>query len=364
MRILMNCFDFLKKSFEPFLPEDTLDYFWLAEGNSYPLKDPKMERRRQSRFNFVYDFLAFRKRLRSGAFDSYDVIHINNWFNFLLIKYKQPHQVWVAHSHGIHLGLNDKIALSQSKGIKRLLGEFFFPLLSKLLIRSIRKFDLYFVSIPNAQQYAWLIRKDAVWLPNPIEPRWFTRPKETKIEGRPAVFLASRLHPIKNPVFAFHLFDRIQEKYPDAKLHLITYGRKYAQEDKYASLIRRHHNAIIWHDWMSQESLASLYASTDLVLGAFYPKDYYANLNLVELEAMATGGCVVAHDAYEYIKRPLRDLPGLALSLLESKHARTAYVKASRAYVKDVHGPKQVALNYRKELEKAFRRISQSPSSG
>lgn len=350
MRILMNCFDYLLKAYSPYLPDDTFSHFWITWGNKYPLQPPRLEKERLSPFNFWYDHKRLKHALRKGELDDYDVIHINNWFNFSLVNYKKPHQIWIAQSHGVHLGLQDRIAISQSKGVKKCLAWLFAPLISRAIKKHIRKFDLYLVAIPNALPYAQKIRNDAIWMPNPVQADpFFKGKKPKKLSGGPHILLASRLHPIKNPRFAFCIFEEVLQAFPQAKLHLIKYGsysRDFAQEGRYATLLDRHERRIVWHDLMPKKKLAGLYAQMDLVIGSVFPKTFYANLNLVELEAMAAGTPVVAHDRYEFIKKPLEELPGFAVMLLKDRKLREDYVRRARAYVEKNHKDAALAKRY------------------
>jgi len=283
---------------------------------------------------------------KSGEIAKYTVIHINNWENFLNIKYKKPHQIWIAESHGIHIGLNDKIAISQSRGVKKLIGNLLFRIFSRLIIKSIKKFDIYLVAIPNALRYAKMIRSDVAWLPNPINDYFFEKIKPTPLDGSPAVFFPTRFHPVKNPLFGIKIFERILRKYPKAKLHIIKYGKNLSQEDKYVKQLSRLSKHIVYHNLLKKEELAVMYHSADLVLGAFNQNEYYANLNLIELEAMACGAAVIAHDKYEFIKKDLDELPDMALKLIEDSKFKSRYIEQSKKYVRKIHSAEKIAKKY------------------
>jgi len=331
IKFFMNCFDFMGKAIENKLPNFKFTYYFTKSNN---------------KFKFIKDYFEVKQLLNEGHLDSFKVIHINNWFNFLLIKYKKPHQIWIAESHGIHMGLNDKIAISQSRGVKKLIGNLLFRIFSRLIIKSIKKFDIYLVAIPNALRYAKMIRSDAAWLPNPINDYFFEKIKPTPLDGSPAVFFPTRFHPVKNPLFGIKIFERILRKYPKAKLHLIKYGKNLSQEDKYVKQLSRLSKNIVYHNLLKKEELAAMYRSADLVLGAFNQNEYYANLNLIELEAMACGAAVIAHDKYEFIKKDLDELPDMALKLIEDSKFKSRYIEQSKKYVRKIHSAEKIAKKY------------------
>ena len=331
-KILFNGFKFFPDALEPFLKKDyDLKFYFPKPG----------------KFDFIKNYLNFKSMCKKGKIDEFDIIHINNWENFFNIKYKKPHQIWIAHSHGIHIGLNDKIALSQSSTTKKLMSLLFYKFIIRILRKSIKKFDIYLVAIPNALKYAKMIRKDAIWLPNPISESFFEYNKNTKIKGKPVVFMPSRFHPIKNPEFGLMIFEKIKMKYPEAILHIIEYGSHLSQDNKYKNLIDKYGDDLIKYKFMNQKDLINMYKSADVVLGSFYKKDYYANLNLVELEAMASGAAVVSHDKYEFIKKDLDKLPEFTLKLLKDDKFRLKYIKDSKRYVKNFHSAKKVAKIYK-----------------
>lgn len=339
IKIFVNCFDFFSNAIKKRISADFY-YFFTSKGGA---------------LSFLFDYFDLRKKLRKGELSDMDVIHISNWFNFQLIKYKRENQIWIAHTHGIHAGLDDEIALSQSKGLLKIIGSIIIKPLSRNIRKSIKQFDAYIVSIPNALPYAKKIRSDATWIPNPIEERFFDKILPKKLEGKPSIFMPSRLHSVKNPDFAFNLFKEILKKYPEAKLHIIKYPARHAQEDRYTNTISKLSKHIISHELIPREDLLSYYRGADLVLGAFNKNYFYANMNLVELEAMAAEGAVICHDKYEFIKMDMSEMKKLAFKLIEDKKFRIKYIKESKEYVKRIHGPDNVAKEYKKVLSKFFK---------
>jgi len=342
MKILINGFKFIKESLDKCSDFKTTFLF------------PK-----SSRFDFITNYLLFRRFIKSGKYKEFDVIYVNNWENILNIppKDKRNDQVWITESHGIHIGLDYKIGASQSTGIKKIFAYLFGSFIHSLIARQMEKFDINYVAIPNALPYAKKIRKDSMWLPNPVDTTEFSSSGGKKdLEGSPAVVYPTRLHSVKNPKFAFHLFKEIKAKYPCAKLHLIRYPKRFTEDSVYKNELHELRKDIVWHDFMRRENLPAFYRGADLILGSFSQNHYYANLNLVELEAMACGAAVVACDKYEFIKRELHGLPDFALRLLEDKKFREKYIRDSIAYVKKVHSIENLYTTVKRDIEATIRR--------
>ncbi len=342
IKFFMDCFDFIGKEISTKRSDITFSFYYTQS---------------RWRFNFLSDFLEVRQKAKSGELDKYDVVHINNWFNFLLVRYRRPGQVWIAESHAFHLGLDFWGATADSSLPLKMFGAVFCYPLHLLLRRSIKKFDLYYVAIPNLLEKAKEVRPDATWLPNPVSGSPVTR-KLGKMEGRPAIFYPTRLHRMKSPEFGFVIFDKILERYPEAKLHLIRYHPNHSQYAHYRSLLKRYEQYIVWHDFVPREQLPAFYASFDIVLGAFGK----GLLNLVELEAMTVGAPVVSYDRYEFIKRELDELPSFAVELLEDEKKRKAYAREGRAYVARAHNPATVGKTYLKNVRGKLEALKSSPS--
>ena len=338
----MNCFYFLAEGIKKYLPNFKFKYYSLPN---------------KSRFGFYLDYYSLLKKITDSNnlyLKKYSVIHINNYVSFLLIKYKKPGQVWIAESHGYHFGLGIKESLADSEFIIKLVGFIFGSIFQPILRNRMKKFDVYCVAIPNILEAAKKVRKDAFWLPNPISDFWFEKHKNIKVDGSPAIFFPTRLHKMKEPEHGFEIFENILKKYPNAKLHLVKYPERFSQYFFYETFLEKHKERIVWHNFVKREKLAEMYHSFDLVLGAFGK----GLLNLVELEAMASGAAVVSYDRYEFIKKEIEELPAFALKLLSDKKFKTDYVKHSKEYVKTVHGSEAVAEKYKKIIDSALKKKS------
>jgi glycosyltransferase involved in cell wall biosynthesis len=306
---------------------------------------------KSSRYDFLTNYLLYKKWVIKGRIKEFEYIHINCWENFLNYKYV-PGQISICHSHGIHIGLDKNIGLAQSEGMKKFFGKFYLNFLNKKLIENMKNFDINYVAIPNALPFAKKLREDSLWLPNPVNTDLFKNYNREVYHDAPQILLPTRFHDVKNPAFAFKIFDSLLKTYPGAKLHLINYPKRFTHGDKYLHLIDLYKKKIVWHPFMKRDHLPEFYSQFDLILGAFNPHYYYANLNLVELEAMACKIPVVTHDKYELIKTDLNKLPDLALKLLENPQFKKTYITRCYDYTLDMHGEKSVFKLHQKNLKK------------
>jgi len=308
MKILINCFEHFYNAIKKEI-SDEVDYSFSQT---------------ESRFDFIQDYFEMKKKIKNNELDKYDVIHIQNWVNLLLIKYKKPHQKWVFTSHGYHLGINRKKALEDSSFIMRSVGNIVSLLFFQKFRNCMMNFDKLFVAIPNLLEDVNKFRPDVVWLPNPIDTEVFYPRNKVEMQGEPAIFFPTRIHSMKSPEKGFEIFEEIKKKYPKAKLHLIKYPDKCCQYEWY----EKHLHNVIWHDFVNREDLPELYSSFDLILGSFGK----GLLSLVELEAMMCGGCVVTYDKYE-IKKEFNELTTLSKLLIENKTVKSQYIKDCRNIV-------------------------------
>jgi glycosyltransferase involved in cell wall biosynthesis len=307
-------------------------------------------RNTKSSFEFyIRDILGFRKLMASGKIKKYDVVHINDWENFIQYKKENPNQVSIAESHAFHLGLDLRKGLADSEWWKKTavysLGG---PVFHSLTKKNIKKFDIYYVAIPNLLETAKTIREDAIWLPNPIDTDIFHNSiNKFEVQGDPAIFFPTRIHRMKEPDKGFDMFFKIKKHFPNAKLHLIKYPDRFCQYNLYKSYLDKLKKDIVWHSFVDRKDLPKFYSSFDLVLGAFGK----GLLNLVELEAMACKATVLTYDRYEFVKKELHELPDLGIKLLSDNKFKKRYSLKSYEYVTNVHGIKNVCKIHEKNIK-------------
>jgi len=302
-----------------------------------------------------YDFITnyFLLRKNKERMKEYDVIHVNNWENFVNME-KRDGQVLIAETHGKHPGFDTHgTIISLSSNTKKNITLLLDRMKGHDIVDGIRKADIYYVSTPDLLPQAKKIRKDAQWLPNPVDVEFFeTDCEKIRLAGDPVIFLPSRIHGLKNPLFALGLFKSIKKIYPGAVLHLIKYPRassKLLKEFKEGCVEK---DSYVWHDYMTIERLKQIYKSSDLVLGQF--NNDIACLSLVELNVMASKVPIVTYDPHEIIKVDIPDILNYAFSMLSSDKFRNENIIKNYLYVKDVHCERKVMKLHQENLNRYF----------
>jgi len=338
MRILIHSFYFVGKTIEKYLHTSKF-YYYSYQGNFL--------------VNIIGNLLDFRKKLKTKFFDKYDIIHINAWENIINIppKNKRKNQIWIAETHGLHIGFNDKSFYKTLLPNKRALAFFISIFTKRKMIKKIKSADIYYVSTPNLLSAAKLIRPDVEWLPNPINLDIFKPTGKTiKLEGNPSIFLPTRLHKNKNSLFIIKLLNKIINEFPESKITYVDYGKKSPDETKFIKTIEKNHCKKC--EFLSQEKLATYFRSADLIIGQF--SDVAGN-GLIELQAMACKAPLVSYDIYETIKVDRKDLPKYAIKLINNKTFRTKEIKRNYEYVSKVHNPKTIAKQYLKNIQEVIK---------
>jgi glycosyltransferase involved in cell wall biosynthesis len=313
-----------------------------------------------SRFDIITNFYGFLYRSITWKFKKYDIIHINNWENFLNF-WSRKWKVMIGESHWFHFWLNFWDTLKHFNGAKKIFARIIETILVRGIHRRIRKFDLYYVSTPNMLKYAKKIRIDTKWLPNSIDlnifiPEW----KKAEMKWNPVIFYPTRLHSFKNPKFWIELFHKIKEKYPDAVLHLIHYPNggdahylKYRNE-----LINK--NSYVWHNFKTKEELAEMFRASDIVLWHFH-QDLWM-MSLVELQAVACKTPVISYDKYE-IKTYLKDLETITFDILWDRKKREDFVIKNKEIVLKNHSAKNIAKELERDISRVRNRIYSKKTS-
>ncbi len=332
-KYLINGFKFLYDSFSKV--DNTYEYTF-----AFP---------KSTRYDFITNYLLLNKINLS----EYEVIHINCWENILHYnpRKKLKNQITIAEAHGFFVGVNFNATLRELPIEKKIPNYVLKILFDKYMQKKLKQYDLFYVSTPNMLEHAKKIRNDAIWLPNPINTSIFNpNGPKIKLEGNPAIFLPTRLHAFKNPLFGINLFKKIKDKYPKAKLHMINYGQG---ADPLFSAFKKIINEkdVIYHNRMPHDELAKHYRSADLVLGQF--NENLGNFSLVELEAMACGAPIVTLDKYEIKKEfsELDKLEALAFKLIEDKKFKKQFIKRNQEYVYNYHSEENVIKSIKEHIK-------------
>jgi len=306
--------------------------------------------KRRNHYNIVFDYLEMRSLLKKGKLDKYDVIHINNWFNIPLVKYRKSHQIWIFESHGSHIGLETYKVLEAVPFHRKILTKIMSIFFEKKYQNYMRQYDLYYVAVPSHMPEAKKVRKDATWLPNVINIDFFKpQKKKVKMKGNPAIFMPSRIHGYKDPMFGLKIFNEIKKEYPNAFLHLVEYGDKNPLKIEFLTKLGRKNYVL--YDFLDKITYRDYMCSADLILG-----QYLNGANgLNELEAMACKTPLVSLDTVEVIKVKKDDLPDYAIRLLKNKKFKEKEVNRLHKYVVNTHSAAASAKIYVNNIKKVIK---------
>lgn len=328
LKYLINSFYFQKRLFENYLSDYFEFYF-----------SPGLENKRLRAIWYVsYNILAIKLAYWCGRIKTCDIVHFNRAEAFWL-WHKIPGQVSIFEVHGFDIGVKGESYLKDLHSpLKRKLGLWLDHILEKRIKNNIQAVDIFYCSTPDlvAPIKDWCGR-EPLWLPNPIDINQF-RPngEKTDLIGKPACFLAARLHGDKKPEVAIEIFQKyIKPQFPEASLHLIATGElsdKYRQELSDV-------NTYFWHGYMNKDELASKLRGADLIFGDFS----IGALSLLPMQAMALKKPIVTLDKYEIIKCEISELPELAIKILTDKNFAAQQAENNYQYITNTHHGQAVA---------------------
>lgn len=101
--------------------------------------------------------------------EKYDAVHYNSWFDIFCLWRKNKKNYTIFESHALHPGLDNFYArkIIESPWMKSFVSVFGW-VFRLIFQRNIRHADLYLVSTPGFLESAKKVRKDVIWLPNPV----------------------------------------------------------------------------------------------------------------------------------------------------------------------------------------------------
>lgn len=302
-----------------------------------------------------FDWWELNNALKMRSYEddnTFDILHYNNWLDPIICKIPK-NKITIFQSHSIHFWLDLKNTLYDLEtGFKKFLGFFIHFIYKIFFYFKIKKFDLYFTSIPAALPYAIKFRKDAIWLPNAIDFELFDREYET-IEldkNYINIFLPSAIRIQKNQQKAWEIIDIFCRKHQNIKIYMIRHSSSNYKLVK--MYLEKYKDNIIWLPIIERIKIWSYYKTDwDLVLWSLWYSDDYAMLNMMELEAMACKSPIVAMDSFEIIKTKYSEIDNLALKLLEDKDFKNEYIEKNYEYVKKIHSLENIAEIYLENLK-------------
>ena len=300
------------------------------------------------------DFSTWNLIYKETNIKKYDIVHMNSRFDSILF-FKRKNIKYIFESHAIHPWISIKYSLLITESFfKKIIIILAYPLFKLCFLYNIRRIDLYYVSIPWIA--AFLDGKYQVkWLPNPVDfSNFYCKAPALKLDKIFInIFYPTGFRKIKNSEFALQLMIQLQHRYPNIRFYLIKTHTKHLTS--YFPLLKKLEKNIVWIDKIPREKMAEWYsANWDCIFGSFFPDEYYAILNMIELEAMACKAPVLGHDLYEVLFEPLENMFPLACKLIDDKEFRAQYIKRNYEYVMKVHSPESVAKKYEEDIMQLF----------
>lgn len=335
IKYLINSFFFQKQLFEKHLSEHfDFDFF-----------PPFVNTRLRAAFYVPLNIFCLCWYYLSGKIKKYRVVHFNRAEAFLLFR-KFPGQISIFEVHGFDVGVKGEAYLADlHSGFKKRIGRLIDRLIEGRIKKNIAQVDLFYCSTPDLVEpiEQWCGRKP-IWLPNPIDMAMFKPDGETiKLPGKPACFLAARLHGDKKPEVAIEIFrNHIKPRFKEATLHLIDTGELASHYKK----VLDDKETFFWHGYMGKEELAAKLRGADLVFGDFS----IGALSLLPMQIMALKKPIVTLDRYEAVKVEPAGLSSLALDLLEKPGFREEFVRKNFDYLIEHHSGEAVARRHLQNL--------------
>ena len=249
---------------------------------------------------------------RAGA---YDLLHIHYAYLGVIAALGRHRAVVHCHGTDVREGLRDMLR-------------------RPLVLTALRYARAVLVSTPDLIALVRPVRRDATFLPNPIDTTLFRQ--APRADGPPRVLLVSDAHPLKGLARTVPAALALRDR--GALVRAIDRGS--ADRARYEALGVRDFIPAVPHERMPE-----LIAAHDVVVGRFG----LGSLGNNELEAMACGRPVVAEFAFPgvYPEAPpvlaLRDLE----RLVADEMLRRDWGARARAWVERHHDSRVVALQVR-----------------
>ncbi|MEX0801430.1 MAG: glycosyltransferase family 4 protein [Dehalococcoidia bacterium] len=256
------------------------------------------------------------REVRRGRFD---VVHMH-WAHtgWLGILGRYP---YFLHCHGFDLARNLD-----------------WPLLGWVTRVALRRAQRVFYSTPDLARYAESVRKDAAFIPNPIDLQRFTPAAAREGRGE-RILMMSRFEAKKGTETATAMVRRLRQRHPEVHVDAFDWGvLKPRSLNGDFNLIPR----------VPYGQMPSLFAGYDVIIGQFK----LGIVSMSELEAMASGRPVVSFFDYPQVydeppplfstRDPEEGAETLA-RLLDDPDLRRQSGEAGRAWVEKHHECQHVA---------------------
>jgi len=187
----------------------------------------------------------------------------------------------------------------------------------RIVRHNLKKCDRVLVSTPDILRQAKMFRKDAEYLPNPVDTELFYPKPPVKRGKKKRVLIASDSNwTVKGTDLAVKALARIKE---NVHVSIIAYGADFDKTVSLADSIGLRLNIL---PKVPHEKLNEYYWDSDVVIDRFV----LGSLGVVSLEAVACGRPIIAYVSSEYPENkdfPLKDLKEeekIADTLLNTSH--------------------------------------------
>lgn len=205
------------------------------------------------------------------------------------------------------------------------------PLWKRVVRYNLKHSDRVLVSTPDVLDIARHYRKDAEYLPNPVDPELFYPKPLVAHEGPRRVLIASDSNwSVKGTDVAVRALSKIKD---DVDASIIEHGVDFGRTMTLASSLGLHLNVL---PKVSHERLDEYYWNADVVIDRFK----LGSLGMVSLEAIACGRPVLAYVSSEYSEYkdfPLKDTDTEEKILNAISDAPDELWKKEHAYLEKNH---------------------------
>lgn len=276
--------------------------------------------------NRFVDAKSLTKKIKK---ERYDIVHIHYAY-FGMLGILGGYDYWL-HCHGTDIRRNQ-----------------YHPLYKHITSPSMKRANTLLYSTPDLKIHAERKRKDAIFLPNPIQTSLFEPTPLPKQDNR-KILLISRIDAIKGVDSAFKALESIKKNNPSVSIDAFLWGPEL---DKY-----KDQNFVNWIPTMKHEEISKLIQNYHIVVGQFH----LGILGMSEMEAMACARPVVCDFTYGswYPQEPpvvqaktVEEIAGRIQELLDDPSMCEDIGEAGRNWVMNNHDYIAVAKRLAEMYEK------------
>lgn len=210
------------------------------------------------------------------------------------------------------------------------------PLWGRIVRHNLKHSDMVLVGTPDLVDVARRFRKDAEYLPNPVDMKLFHFKPLPSHSGRKRVLVASQSNwAVKGTDIAVRALSRIRD---DVDVSILAYGADLARTVTLASSLGLRINTL---PTVPHGSLAAHYWNADVVIDQFK----LGALGMISLEAIACGRPVVTYVSSQYPQYkefPSKDVDSDEQIASAVRDADPALWQEQNAYLNAHHKPEDV----------------------